>query len=97
VPGDRGPPAGKEVTMSTKIERRTDVNPEEGEREYGNVEFADPVNKKYPIDTPEHVRAAWSYINHRDNAAKYDADEVRAIKERVQRAARKHGVNISTD
>jgi nitrite reductase/ring-hydroxylating ferredoxin subunit len=38
-----------EVTMSTKIERRTDVNPEDGEREYGNVEFADPVNKKYPI------------------------------------------------
>ena len=48
--------------MSTYIERRDDLNPQEGVREYGDVEFADPTNKKYPIDSPEHVRAAWSYI-----------------------------------
>ena len=57
--------------MAERIKRRDDVNPERGEHEYGDVEFADPVNNKYPIDTPEHVRAAWSYINHADNAAKY--------------------------
>ena len=49
---------------------------------------------KYPIDTPEHVRAAWSYINHQDNAAKYDADEVELIKKRIKRAAEKHGIEI---
>jgi hypothetical protein len=80
--------------MATRIERRDDVNPNEGLHEYGDVEFADPTNKKYPIDTAEHVRAAWSYINHKDNAAKYDADEVRAIKDRIKRAAKKHGVEI---
>ncbi len=83
--------------MATKIDRREDVNPEEGERKYGDVEFADPVNNKYPIDTPEHVRAAWSYINHADNAAKYDADEVKLIKDRIKRAAKKHGVEINED
>lgn len=83
--------------MSTRIERREDVNPEEGEHKYGGVTFADPVNHKYPIDSPEHVRAAWSYINHKDNAAKYDADEVRLIKERIKRAAQKHGVHIEAD
>jgi hypothetical protein len=83
--------------MSTKIDPRTDVNPQEGVREYGHVEFADPVNHKYPIDTAEHVRAAWSYINHKDNAAKYDADEVRQIKERIKRAAREKGIEISDD
>jgi hypothetical protein len=83
--------------MTTKIERREDVSPKEGLREHGDVEFADPTNKKYPIDTAEHVRAAWSYINHQDNAAKYDADEVRAIKGRIERAAEKHGVEISED
>jgi hypothetical protein len=82
--------------MSTKIDRREDVNPKEGLREYGDVPFADPTNHKYPIDTPDHVRAAWSYINHKDNAAKYDADEVRQIKDRIKRAAGKHGVEIST-
>ena len=80
--------------MSDKIERRQDMNPEIGERKYGNVEFADPVNNKYPVDTPEHVRAAWSYINHKDNAAKYDADEVKKIKKRIRRAAKKHGGEI---
>ena len=80
--------------MSPKIEGRNDVNPKEGVREYGDVEFADSTNKKYPIDSPEHIRAAWSYINHKDNAAKYDADEVKTIKNRIKQAAKKHGVEI---
>jgi hypothetical protein len=84
-------------SKSTHIDRRDDVSPHEGEREYGDVQFADPTNNKYPIDTAEHVRAAWSYINHKDNAAKYDADEVRTIKSRIKRAAKKHGVEISDD
>lgn len=83
--------------MSNYIKRRDDVNPDEGEREYGDVEFADPTNNKYPIDTAEHVRAAWSYINHKDNAAKYKASEVKTIKERIKRAAKKYGVEIEED
>jgi hypothetical protein len=83
--------------MSDRIDRREDVNPKEGIREYGDVTFADPVNKKYPVDTPEHVRAAWSYINHEDNAAKYDKDEVKQIKDRIKRAAKEKGVEISED
>ncbi len=78
--------------MSPKIERREDVSPKEGLHEYGDVAFADETNHKYPIDTPEHVRAAWSYINHQDNAAKYDADEVKTIKSKIKAAAKKQGV-----
>jgi hypothetical protein len=80
-----------------KIDRRDDVRPKEGERKYGDVEFADPVNNKYPIDTEEHIRAAWSYINHKDNAAKYDKDEVETIKNRIKRAAKKHDIEITSD
>jgi len=81
--------------MSDRISRREDVNPSEGEHKYGDVKYADPTNKKYPIDTEEHVRAAWSYINHEDNAAKYDKDEVTQIKNRIKRAAEDKGVEIS--
>lgn len=81
--------------MTKRIDRREDVNPEQGEREYGDVKFADPTNNKYPIDTEEHVRAAWSYINHRDNAAKYDSDEVKLIKQRIKRAAKQFDIEIS--
>jgi len=83
--------------MAERIKRRDDVNPERGEHEYGDVEFADPTNKKYPIDNAEHVRAAWGYINHKDNAAKYDKDEVKTIEDRIKRAAKEHGVEISED
>ncbi len=83
--------------MSQKIQHRDDVKPERGEHEYGDVEFADPVNKKYPVDTPEHVRAAWSYINHKDNAAKYPKAEVDTIKGHIKRAAKKHGIAIEED
>lgn len=85
------------MSKATKIDRREDTNPKTGEHKYGDVEFADPTNKKYPIDTPEHVRTAWNYINHKDNAAKYDADEVKTIKQRIKRAAKKHDVEISED
>lgn len=61
-----------EVRTAPESDRRDDVDPKRGKREQGNVEFADPVNNTYPGDTPEHVRAAWSYINHKDNAAEYD-------------------------
>ena len=84
----------EEAQISPKIAQRDDVSPKEGVREYGDVEFADSTNKKYPIDSPEHIRAAWSYINHKDNAAKYDADEVKTIKNRIKQAAKKQGVEI---
>lgn len=81
----------------SKIDRRDDVDPNDGEREYGDVEFADPVNKKYPVDTEKHVRAAWSYINKENNAAKYDADDLKAIRSRIKKAAEKYDIEIDED
>jgi hypothetical protein len=83
--------------MSDKIDRRDDVDPKRGEEEYGDVKFADETNNKYPIDTPKHIRAAWSYINHKDNADKYDKDEVEKIKKRIKAAAKKHDIDIESD
>jgi hypothetical protein len=44
-----------------KIHRQSDADPKEGLRKYGKAMFADPVNKKYPIDTPGRIKAAWAY------------------------------------
>ena len=61
----------------TAIEKREDVSPKEGESKYGkDVTFADPKNKKYPLDSEKHCRAAWSYINMPKNAAKYSSADV---------------------
>ena len=46
---------------------------------FGDVEYADPKAGKYPIDTPAHIRAAWSYVNMPKNAEKLDdPDAVKA-------------------
>lgn len=55
----------------------------EGERKYGDVKFADPEHDKYPIDTDEHIRAAWNYIHKGKDADKYSPDDLAAIKRRI--------------
>lgn len=79
------------------IRKRDDVNAERGEREYGEVEFADPTNNRYPIDSAEHVRAAWAYINKRSNAAKYSHKDAEEIRNRIRTAAPRFGVEIDAD
>jgi len=69
---------------------------------YGDVTYADPGyqkdgKKRYPIDTADHVRAAWSYINQADNAAQYTAEQLAAIKGRIRAAAKRLGVEIAAD
>ena len=80
--------------MPKKIHRRRDADPRAGLEKYGDTAFADPVNKKYPLDTPGRIKAAWAYIHQPTNAEKYTAAEVRTIKSRVRRAARGRGVAL---
>ncbi len=69
--------------IAKRIAAREGVDPKEGKDKYGSVKFADPTNKKYPIDTPAHIRAAWNYIHMPKNAAKYSAEDVKAIKAKI--------------
>jgi hypothetical protein len=78
--------------MPKRIHRRRDADPTEGLAKYGDTKFADPVNKKYPIDTPGRIKAAWAYIHQPRNSAKYTAAETRTIKSRIRKAARERKV-----
>lgn len=71
-----------------RIHRRRDADPSEGRSKYGDTLFADPINKKYPIDTPGRIKAAWAYIHQPSNAAKYSTAERRIIQSRIKKAAR---------
>ena len=77
--------------MPKKIHHRGDTDPKEGARKYGKVRFADPTNRKYPIDSSGRIKAAWAYVHQPENAGKYMPEEVRTIKIRIQRAARARG------
>jgi hypothetical protein len=80
--------------MPKRIHRRRDADPSEGVKKYGDTRFADPTNKKYPIDTPGRIKAAWAYIHQPSNAAKYTAGERRTIRSRIQKAAKARGVTL---
>ena len=65
---------------------------------YGNVSYADPgyqsdKKARYPIDTPEHVRAAWSYINQHGNASRYSKKQLGAIRRKIQGAMNRNGID----
>ena len=68
------------------MKRREDVNKNRGIKEYGNVEFADNLNNKYPIDTEEHIRAAWSYIHMPRDYEKYSKKDRQTIKSKIIKA-----------
>ena len=71
------------LAFAAKVAEREDVKPAQGKEKYGNVTFADEKNKKYPIDTPAHIRAAWNYIGKAKNQAKYSGADVDSIKKKI--------------
>lgn len=69
---------------------------------YGDVTYADPGyqkdgKKRYPLDTEEHVRAAWSYINQEGNADIYTAEQLSSIKAKITAAMKKLGATVEDD
>lgn len=55
---------------------------------YGDVEYADPgyqsdKKKRYPIDTEEHIRAAWNYVHKKENADKYSSADLAKVKAKI--------------
>lgn len=70
---------------------------DDSKKPYGDVEYADPKNGKYPIDTEEHARAALSYFSMPKNRAKYSAEEAQRIMARIKAACRKFGVEVSDE
>ena len=80
--------------MTKRIRRRSDADPREGLRKYGATDYADPTNKKYPIDTAGRIKAAWAYIHQPSNARKYSAAERRTILSRIRKAARSRRIQL---
>lgn len=68
------------------MKKRKDIYKTQGLKKYGDVEFADNVNNKYPIDTPEHIRAAWSYIHMPRDFEKYSPEDRKTIENKIIKA-----------
>jgi hypothetical protein len=71
-----------------------------GDAPYGDVDYADEGlqadhQKRYPIDTKAHAKAAWSFINMASNAAKYSAADLAAVKGKILTACHHFDVEVS--
>lgn len=77
------------------IAQRQDVSPGEGKSKYGDVKYADPRNKKYPLDTEAHARAALSYFSMPKNRAKYSSSDAATIMGRIRAACKRFGIEMA--
>lgn len=66
---------------------------------YGDVDYADPKNGKYPLDTEAHAKAAWAYINMPKNSGQYPMNGVSlvSVKDAIKAALIKFGVKVSEE
>lgn len=60
----------------------------DGEKPYGDVEYADAGSQsdgkhRYPIDTENHIRAAWNYIHKPKNREPYTAAQLERIEGKI--------------
>jgi Family of unknown function (DUF6582) len=92
----------QELAAYTLVEKPAAERADKPEGDYGDVHYADPGyqddNKpRYPLDTKEHAKAAWSYINQAGNASKYSSSQLATIKGKIKAAAEKFGIEISEE
>ena len=64
---------------------------------YGDVTYADPKNGKYPVDTADHAKAAWAYINQEKSASAYPMNGVTLgeVKAKIMAACKKFGIDVA--
>jgi hypothetical protein len=94
APWDRSAQEGVQLAMSDQFASAKEP--------YGDVAYADPGyqedgKKRYPLDSEEHCRAAWSYINMPKNAKAYTPEQLKLIKGRIQAALKKYGADVSDE
>jgi hypothetical protein len=93
-----------EATVTTAINEigEATIEAKDPKKPYGDVQYADPGyqkdgKKRYPLDTAKHVKAAWSYINQKDNASVYTPKQLARIKSKIKAAMKKIGADVSDE
>jgi phage head maturation protease len=72
-----------EVIKAAKADGSVGAEAPGEEMGYADPGYLPDGRKRYPIDTEEHIRAAWNYIHQQRNAAEYTAEELAAIRQRI--------------
>lgn len=71
--------------------KQAQASDDKSQKPYGDVKYADPgylqdKEKRYPLDTEEHIRSAWNYINVEKNADEYSGADLKKVKSSIIQA-----------
>jgi len=65
------------------VEQTPILQAQSADIEYADKGYQSDKQKRYPIDTVEHIRAAWNYINKTDDAEQYSAADLKKVKDAI--------------
>lgn len=80
-----------DARLDAMTRRDAGDEPGNGKEPYGDTTYADPGyqsdhKKRYPVDTEEHIRAAWSYFNKPKDEDEYSPEDRKKVRENIIRA-----------
>jgi len=78
IASDEEAVSGTELRKSTSEASKTDRDVR-----FADLGYQPDGKKRYQIDTDRYIRAAWSRINRPDNAKKYNAKQLRQVRDEI--------------
>lgn len=76
----------------------SDAEKKSADKKYGDdPDYADEEGHRYPLNTAEHAKAAWAYINVPHNAAAFSPAKLASMKAKIKAACKKFGIETSED
>ncbi len=65
------------------VDTRNEIRRSADDGEYADPGYRSDGQKRYPIGTEQHIRAAWNFINRSTNAQRYTSSQLDSIKDRI--------------
>jgi hypothetical protein len=66
-------------------------------RQWADPGYQKDKTQRYDLSTKANAKAAWSFINQKDNASKYTPAQLKRIKDKIKTALGKFGVSVAAE
>ena len=66
-------------------------------RQWADPGYQKDKKQRYDISTKANAKAAWAYVNQKDNAEPYTATQLKRIKDKIKKALGRFGVSVASE
>jgi hypothetical protein len=88
---------GEKKDGDVMMESRDSGGTTEGNYPESEGPFADPKNRKWPLNTRKRILNAWARIHQEQATRNYNESEIATMMGRIRSAARREGIELSDD